>query len=84
LLWSFKITLLFLFMSLILSILLYSGTSYWLESYSKDSWFQNKMLLLILEFLFLYGMLATWFCIMDTLNFSKYRSKYLSKKNNAD
>ncbi|HEY1194687.1 hypothetical protein [Flavobacterium sp.] len=80
LLWSFKITLLFLFMSLILSIILYSGTSYWLESYNEDSWLQNKTLLLILEFLFLYGMFATWFCIMDTIKFSKYRSIYLSKK----
>lgn len=80
LLWSFKVTLLSLFTSLILSIILYSGTSYWLESYNEDSWLQYKILLLILEFLFLYGMLATWFCIMDTLKFSKYRSMYLSKK----
>lgn len=83
LLWSFKITLLCLFMSLILSIGLYSGTSYWLETFeeSKSIWFQSKIFLLLLEFLFLYSMLATWLCIMDTLNFSKYRSKFLSQKN---
>lgn len=81
LLWSFKITLLVLFISLIISIILYTGTSYWLESFTESSWCQNKILLLILEFLFLYGMCATWFCIMDTLKFSKYRSRYLSQKN---
>ncbi|WP_026728801.1 hypothetical protein [Flavobacterium denitrificans] len=81
LLWSFKITLLCLFMSLILSIILYSGTSYWLETFdeNKTIWLQGKTFLLFLEFLFLYSMLATWLCIMDTLQFSKYRSRYLSQ-----
>ena len=79
LLWSFKVTLFILFLSLILSIILYSGTSYWIETNSNGEWRQNSMLLLILEFCFLYGMIATWFCIMDTVKFSKYRAIFLNK-----
>jgi ABC-type uncharacterized transport system fused permease/ATPase subunit len=84
LLWSFKLTLLVLFISLISSILLYTGTSYWLETYSDKIWFQNKYLLLFLLLIFSYGMAATWACIMDTIRFSKYRSEFLSdqKKTN--
>ncbi|PJJ07292.1 hypothetical protein CLU83_0452 [Flavobacterium sp. 1] len=84
LLWSFKITLLSLFISLILSIFLYSITSYWLETFTEGIWLQNKIFISFLGFLFLYGMLATWFCIMDTLKFSMYRSIYLSKKKEED
>ena len=80
LLWSFKFTLLTLFISLLISILLYSGTSYWLSTYSSFEWLQNKILLLIIEFMFLYGMFATWLCILDTIRFSKFRIKFLKKK----
>ena len=79
LLWSFKVTLFILFVSLILSIVLYSGTSYWIESNSETTWLQNSNLLLILEFNFLYGMIATWFCIIDTVKFSKYRAIFLKQ-----
>lgn len=79
LLWSFKVTLFILFISLVLSIVLYSGTSYWIETSSDDVWYQNSKLLMTLEFCFLYGMIATWFCIMDTVKFSKYRSIFLKK-----
>lgn len=83
LLWSFKFTLLILFASLIFSIFMYSGTSYWLETYEENKavWLQNKVFVISLEFLFIYGMLATWLCIMDTVKFSKYRSQYLSQRN---
>ncbi|KAF2341570.1 hypothetical protein [Flavobacterium tistrianum] len=83
LLWSFKFTLLVLFVSLILSILMYCTTSYWLETYEEANciWWQSKIFLLVLEFLFLYGMFATWMCIIDTVKFSKFRSKYLAEKN---
>ncbi len=81
LLWSFKVTLFILFLSLILSIILYSGTSYWIENETNSNiaWLQNSKLLLLLEFCFLYGMIATWFCIMDTVKFSKYRAIFLKK-----
>ncbi|MFZ4105974.1 hypothetical protein [Flavobacterium sp.] len=82
LLWSFKVTLFILFLSLILSIILYTGTSYWIETNCNGVWLQNSKLLLILEFCFLYGMSATWFCIMDTVKFSKYRAIFL--KNNKE
>jgi hypothetical protein len=40
LLWSFKFTLFILFLSLILSIILYSGTSFWIETNHDESWLQ--------------------------------------------
>jgi hypothetical protein len=79
LLWSFKVTLFILFLSLVLSIILYSGTSYWIETNSDEVWYQNSKLLMTLQFSFLYGMIATWFCIMDTVKFSKYRAIFLKK-----
>ncbi|HRB70904.1 MAG TPA: hypothetical protein PK776_03560 [Flavobacterium sp.] len=81
LLWSFKFTLFILFASLILSIILYTGTSFWLETNYRDVWLQKSILLLTLEFSFLYGMLATWLCIIDTVKFSKYRALFLKKNN---
>ena len=79
LLWSFKVTLIILFSSLVLSIILYSGTSYWLETNYEYVWLQNSKLLLSLEFFFFFGMIASWLCIMDTVKFSKYRSRFLKK-----
>lgn len=80
LLWSFKFTLFVLFLSLILSIILYSGTSYWIETNHNETWLQDYRLLLLLQFCFLYGMIATWFSIMDTVKFSKYRSDFLKEQ----
>ncbi|MCK8143323.1 hypothetical protein MW871_15950 [Flavobacterium sp. I-SCBP12n] len=80
LLWSFKFTLFVLFLSLILSIILYSGTSYWIETNHNETWLQDYKLLLLLQFCFLYGMIATWFSIMDTVKFSKYRSDFLKEQ----
>jgi hypothetical protein len=79
LLWSFKVTLFLLFLSLILSIILYTGTSYWIDTNINVVWLQNSKLLLLLEFCFLYGMSSTWFCIMDTVKFSEYRAIFLKK-----
>ncbi|MEO4005054.1 hypothetical protein [Flavobacterium sp. CAU 1735] len=79
LLWSFKFTLFILFASLVLSIILYTGTSFWLETNYRDVWLQKSILILTLEFCFLYGILATWFCIIDTIKFSKYRTLFLKK-----
>lgn len=84
LLWSFKFTLFILFISLLLSIILYSGTSYWIENNFKVDCFQKSLLLLSLEFCFLYGMLATWFCIIDTVRFSKYRALFLKNNKNKN
>lgn len=80
LLWSFKLTLFVLFKSLVLSIILYSGTSYWIETNYSEIWLQHSIFILLLQFCFLYGMIATWFCIMDTVKFSKYRALFLKKK----
>jgi hypothetical protein len=80
LLWSFKYTLFILFLSLILSIILYSGTSFWIETNHNETWLQDTRLLLIVQFCFLYGMTATWLSIIDTVKFSKYRSVFLKKQ----
>ena len=80
LLWSFKFTLFVLFLSLILSILLYSGTSYWIETNHNETWLQDYRLLLLLQFCFLYGMIATWFSIIDTVKFSQFRSEFLKEQ----
>lgn len=80
LLWSFKFTLFVLFLSLVLSIIFYAGTSYWIMSKTvKNNWVQDSIFVLILEFCFLYGLLATWQAIMDTIKFSKYRSIFLKQ-----
>ncbi|MEW5677043.1 hypothetical protein ABGT15_12080 [Flavobacterium enshiense] len=76
LLWSFKVTLIFLFFSLIYSIILYTGTSYYIETYSSKEWLQDNILFLILVALFTYSMAATCISVYDTIKFSEYRSKF--------
>lgn len=87
LLWSFKFTLSILFLSLIISIFLYFGTSYWLESFHQYIWIQSKWLVIILMFLFVYGLIATWMSIIDIVKFSSFRGKFLmsqkKKKNES-
>lgn len=80
LLWSFKFTLSILFLSLIISIFFYLGTSYWLETYDKFRWLQYKWLSLLLLFFFIYGMLATWMSVIDIVKFSSFRLKFLKQQ----
>lgn len=80
LLWSFKFTLGILFISLILSIFLYFGTSYWLETYDKDRWLQSRWMSIILLVVFIYGMISTWLAILDIVKFSDFRARFLKKQ----
>lgn len=79
LLWSFKITLIMLFVSLIYSIVLYTGTSYCIESY-EGNWLQRDILFLVLTALFTYSMSSTCISVYDTIKFSEYRSKFERNK----
>jgi len=81
LLFSFKATLVMLFVSLVYSIILYTGSSFYIETYNFGVWEQHKILFCILELLFIYSMIATGLSILDTIAFSKFRSIFLSKKN---
>lgn len=76
LLWSFKVTLIMLFISLIYAIILYTGTSYYIETYNSIVWLQNEILFLILVALFTYSMASTCISVHDTIKFSEYRSKF--------
>jgi hypothetical protein len=75
---TFRFTLISLFVSLIYSIVLYIITDYLLK-YSGDAFTQNKVWFLIFELTFIYSMLATGLSVLDTVNFSKYRSIFLKQ-----
>ena len=78
---TFKITLVMLFISLIYSIVSYVIADYNLTTLQDQSVFQHKTFFLIFEFLFCYSLLATGLSVKDTIIFSNFRAKYLSKKN---
>jgi hypothetical protein len=73
---SFKITLLFLFASLLYSISLYVGSEY-IEKNVSEGWLQHKILFIIFQFLFVYSLIATGLSVKDTIIFSQYRARFL-------
>jgi hypothetical protein len=75
LLWSFKVTLIILFLSLIYSVILYTITSYQIETY-HEAYLQHNLFFLILLAMFTYSMGATCLSVYDTIKFSEYRSKF--------
>lgn len=77
---TFRFTLLCLFISLVYSISLYTYSEYILcqKSYVV---YQNRMYFLIFELLFSYSLFSTGLCVKDTIEFSRFRSKFLQKKN---
>lgn len=83
LLWSFKLTLIMLFVSLIYSIVLYTGTSFFVETYGEQ-WLQSGMFFLVLSALFTYSMGATCVSVYDTIIFSEFRSKFERSTKNKD
>jgi hypothetical protein len=80
LLWTFKVTLIALFCTLIYSIVLYTGTQYYIVHFNPIKWEQHKILFIFFEFLFLYSMIATGLSINDTIVFSKFRAKFLKQQ----
>ncbi len=81
---TFKITLVMLFISLIYSIVLYVITDYNLTTLKCEGFKQHKTFFLIFEFLFCYSLLATGLSVKDTIFFSNFRARYLSKKNQTN
>jgi hypothetical protein len=77
---SFKITLIMLFVSLLFSIILTVWTNYSLTCEPSEK-LQNKTYFLIFEFLFSYSLFATGLSVKDTITFSYFRAKFLSRKN---
>ena len=77
---SFKITLIMLFVSLIYSIILFVISDFQnIELIPIPK--QHKIFFLIFEFLFSYSLFATGLSVKDTIVFSVYRAKYISKRN---
>lgn len=81
LLWSFKVTLNMLLISLIYSIILYARTSYSIELHKPAIWGQHNLFFIALASLFTYSMVSTFLCIYDTLEFSKARAKFIDQMN---
>lgn len=78
---SFKVTLIALFTSLVYSIVLYIVTDYSIKI-SSEKIGQNKLFFLVFEFIFIYSLTATAICVLDTIKFSDFRSKYIKRKSN--
>lgn len=81
LLWTFRITLIGLFLCLIYALILYVGTNYILEAANnKDVWVQHKIFFVTLTSITIYALIATYLSVEDVLRFSKFRSRFLKKK----
>lgn len=81
LLWTFRITLISLFICLLYSLVLFVGTSYYLKhSAENEIWLQHKSLFITLTSITVYSLIATYLSVEDTLIFSKFRSRFLKKQ----
>lgn len=79
LLWTFKFTLIILFISLIYSIGLYTFSEYLIENNTSE-FEQHRIYFVTFEILFSYSMLATFLAVLDTIQFSKFRAVFLSQQ----
>jgi ABC-type uncharacterized transport system fused permease/ATPase subunit len=75
---TFKFTLIVLFISLIYSIVLWTCTDYVVKEYAEKAR-QHKVFFSFFQFLFSYSLLAAALSVMDTIAFTKYRTKFLSR-----
>lgn len=84
LLWTFRVTLISLFICLLYSLVLFVSTSYYLDHSSENKiWLQHKSLFISLTALTTYSLIATYLSVEDTLIFSKFRSRFLKQKEEA-
>jgi hypothetical protein len=72
---SFKFVLIFLFVSLLVSVAFYAICSYKADSLSLIS----KWYMIIFSAMFSYSMVATLLATKDAINFSEYRIRYMEK-----
>lgn len=81
LLWTFRITLVALFVSLLYALIVFVGSSYLVETAVEgQKWEQHKIFFVTLTIITVYGLIATYLSVIDTLHFSQFRSKFLKQK----
>lgn len=81
LLWTFRITLFALFISLIYALVIFVATNYIVEMAKEgEVWVQHKIFFTTLSSITIYGLIATFLSVEDTLKFSKFRSRFLKDK----
>lgn len=81
LLWTFRITLIALFLSLIYALVIFVATNYIVEMAKEDEvWVQHKIFFTTLSSITIYGLVATFLSVEDTLKFSKFRSRFLKDR----
>ena len=78
---TFRYTLLLLFAALLLSIIFYVYTSY---SVSQGNLHQSKWWFVCFSFVALYALLAVVMSTGDTINYSKYRARFVELKRKHD
>jgi len=74
LIFTFKFSLIILFIALIYSILLYIQCSF---KISQNIKLQSSVFLVIFTFLFFYGLFASLNATFDSIKYAKYRTKFL-------
>jgi hypothetical protein len=79
LLFSYKYTLVCLFLSLGYSIVMYAFSDYWVKHHVENS-LHSRWYFLIFVFIFTYSLTATVLCIKDAIKFSQYRLEFLRIK----
>ncbi len=79
LLFTYKYTLVCLFISLGYSIIMYAFSDYWVKHHVKDS-LHSRWYFLVFVFIFTYSLTATALCIKDAIKFSQYRLEFLKFK----
>lgn len=80
---TFKVVLVFLFLSLILSIVLFAINDYYIKTNVNNPQ-QHKFCLISFLSIFTYSLIATALSILDTINFTSFRTRFLSLKNNNE
>lgn len=81
LMYTFKVTLIMLFISLSYSIVVNAYTDYWIKKAAGNSTHKShKIYFVLFVFLFTYSMIATGLSIKDTFMFTKFRLKFIESE----
>lgn len=80
---GFKFTLIALFVCLIVSIILYSYTSYLIMK-NNDKIVVSTLYFYIFEFFFCYSLFSTLWSVLDTITFTTFKIQFLKQKNSTD
>ena len=77
---TFKVVLAALFLSLILSIVLYTKNDFFIKNSGSQNPQEHKIWFVIFQFFFTYSLIGTALSIKDTISFTKYRTKFLASR----